>query len=244
MKYRNMNFVRILLFVLFLPILGGCAVPTTYSVSADSICAETFSPTEKGKKYFLLPDANKKMKIDDLAFKEVKSELQKAFDKNGMIITDNIYDADYAVFIDFGIGNPKDHQATYSVPEYGITGYAQSSTYGTYNAYSGQFSSTTYNTPIYGQTGSHDVTERWTTYNRWLKLVAYALNHKKKDIENQVWQTSIESRGSTDDFRLILPIMVEVLKKDIASNTRRKINYDVRITEGKDGQTMTVTQEN
>lgn len=238
---KYMNRILFSIHIIMLLLLSGCANTLSYNVNVDSICTNGFS-NEEYKKYFILPD-DKNIKSDNLYFQEVVAEIGKAFAENKMILVDDIYKSDYVVFINYGIGDEKEHSVDYDIPQFGVTGYSSSNTYGTYNSMTGQFSGSTYHNPIYGVTGYSQRTEHWTTYNRWVILKAFSVDHKSKKLGKQVWETQITSRGTSSDFRNVLPILIEVLKKDIATNTKGKIQYSVEIKENEKNPQMKITIE-
>ena len=76
-----------------------------------------------------------------------------------------------------------------------------------------------------------------------LSLIHICVDHKSKKLGKQVWETQITSRGTSSDFRNVLPILIEVLKKDIATNTKGKIQYSVEIKENEKNPQMKITIE-
>ena len=136
-----MNRILFSIYIIMLLLLSGCANTLSYNVNVDSICTNGFS-NEEYKKYFILPD-DKNIKSDNLYFQEVVAEIGKAFAENKMILVDDIYKSDYVVFINYGIGDEKEHSVDYDIPQFGVTGYSSSNTYGTYNSMTGQISGST-----------------------------------------------------------------------------------------------------
>ena len=106
--------------------LSGC-VGTQYSVGVDAISAVDNYAMEN-KNYYFFP-LDKDVSINDLQFKEVCRLLKPYFENKNMIVTENLYNADYIVMISYGISEPKEHIETYNTPVTGITGY-NSYTYG------------------------------------------------------------------------------------------------------------------
>lgn len=222
-EYDLKKYATLLCCLLFLALINGCTGAAHY-VSTNSLRAENFSRDNDAKYYLFPSDIN--TKPDDLMFKEVASQVKKAFAANGMTVVDSRKDADYVVSVDYGVGDERTHVQNYVVPYYGITGYSL------------------YHRPRYGITGYSSGTKEWTTYGRKLILSANELDHSKKDIGKQVWITGVSSRGTEADFRSMLPVLVEVLKKDLASDTKRIITYKVNIIKDQDGETVQIEEKN
>ena len=227
-KERNMRHYFIFVILLF---LSGCA-GTPYSVGVDAISAVDNYVMEN-KRYYFFP-LNKDVNIDDLQFKEVCRLLKPYFENKNMIVTENLYNADYIVMIDYGISEPKEHIETYNTPVTGITGY-DSYTYGNSNSaldrnnIYGTYNSQTYSTPRYGIVGYQQNVRTYTDYERHIGMAAYGLNKENEDIKlgNQVWKVFIHSIGSSGDFRSVLPIMLNVLPETLGKNTYGAVYYDI-----------------
>ena len=232
--FNGGNMKRIFIFIfLFYSIffISGCS-GKIYTVGIDSISSEEFSLSD-GKKYYFLP-SDKELNRNHLYFQEVCRLIKPYFEDKNMIITEEIYNTDYVIFLGYGISEPKERIETYNIPQMGITGYNtytygnmmstynNSDSFGTYNAQS-------YTTPTYGIVGYTQEINTYTEYERWLGMTAYDLDRSKKDIKlgKQVWKTFIQSIGSSGDFRQVLPYMLQVLPENLAKNSHGYIWYEV-----------------
>ncbi len=107
--------------------------------------------------------------------------------------------AELVVFLSYGIGDPDEHQYSYSLPVYGKTGVSSSSTYGTATAYGNHmtYSGTTVHTPSYGITGYNTYTGTRTVYFRYVNLIGYDFSeYQRSEKKVQLWKTTITSSGS------------------------------------------------
>jgi len=200
---------------------GGCGA--TYRVQVDSISA---SNTSNMRSYVLLP-GNADATASDLQFIEFAKYIKHLLSSKDYVEAPDFNEADLAIFLAYGIGDPQEHQYTYNLPVWGQTGVSSSYThgslysYGNYGTYSG---STTY-TPSYGITGYTTHMGTYVTYFRFMVLDAYDLQ-KFRESQNlvQAWKTTVMSTGSSGDLRRVFPILAAASKEYIASNTGQKVD--------------------
>lgn len=221
MKENIMWHKLVIIFILLGTLLFGCAGPDYY-VDVDSISSPDV-PT--GKRYAMLSGKND-APPDDLQFKEFASYVHRALREQGFTKVEKLKDADIAIFLAYGIGDPQKQNYSYSLPLYGQTGYSSSTTYGTLSTYgnTGSYSETTHYTPQYGIIGYKNYTGSYYEYFRWLMLDAYDVAaYKTSQKLMQAWQTSATSVGSSGDLRLVFPIMVAASRPFIGTNTGKKV---------------------
>jgi hypothetical protein len=196
-----------------------------FQVSVDSISGER--PDKNS--YILLP-GNKDTKAEDLQFKEYAAYVNRALIRQGFEPADSFEKANVAIFLVYGIGDPQEHQYSYSIPTWGQTGVSSSSTTGTVRSYGGygSYSGTTTYTPTYGVTGSTTHTDSYTTYFRFMVLDAVDLDeYKKSKKEVQLWKTTVTSSGSSGDLRRIFPILVAASQQYVGKNTGQKVEVNL-----------------
>lgn len=211
----------ILLFSLLL-IITGCAVGPQFHVNVDSIGG---IESHSKNKYLLLPGV-KGVEESDLQYREYSSFVERALISIGYVKTGNFAEADIAIFLGYGIGDPQTHQFTYSLPTYGQTGISSSSTYGTVNTYGNKaiYSGKTTYTPTYGVTGSKTYVGNRTTYFRYMFLDAIDLEeYRKTEKEVQLWKTTATSVGASGDLRRVFPILVAASKSHMGTNTGKQV---------------------
>lgn len=207
-------------------VLTGCA-STGFSVNVDSISA---TKSNELKRYILVP-SNEGITPDNLQYLEYAGYVERALTTQGFVKATDYNDANVAIFLGYGIGEPKTNQYTYSVPTWGKTGIASSNTYGTVNTYgnTATVNSTTTYTPTYGVTGSTTHTGSYTTFTRYMILSALDLNqYKINEQQKQVWRTSVISTGSSGDLRQVFPVLVAASRPYLSKNTGKQVNVLIK----------------
>lgn len=190
--------------------------------------------------YILLP-GNKNITANDIQFREYAAYVHRAMKSKGFIPTEKVEEADLAVFLSYGIGNPEEHKYSYSLPVWGQTGVSSSYTTGTITSYGGfgTYSGTTTYTPSYGITGYTTGTSSYATYFRFMLLDAWDLKkYRNSKKETQVWKTTVTSTGSSGDLRRVFPVLVGASKRYIGENTGTQVKVmldesDQRVIETK-----------
>jgi len=220
----------ITLLSLSLILMLGCAVGPRFLVKVDSISSTEFS-SEKTSTYILLPGL-KDVDPNDLQFKEYASYVERALTSAGYIRVNDFKDARIAIFLSYGIGDPKEHLYSYSLPVWGQTGVSSSTTYGTVTSYGGyaSYQGTTTYTPTYGIKGYTSHVGSYTTFFRFLILDAVDLEeYRQSEKVIEVWRTTVTSKGSSGDLRRVFPVLVGAAKSYIGTNTGKQI--DITLTE-------------
>ncbi len=219
----NIALTSLLLGVL---LLSGCAtIQPQFHVRVDSISGE--KPDKSS--YILLP-GNKDTKAEDLQFKEYVAYVNRALIKQGFVPAESFEKANVAIFLVYGIGDPQEHQYSYSLPTWGQTGVSSSYTTGTISSYGGygSYSGTTTYTPTYGVTGSTTHIGSYTTFFRFMVLDAVDLDeYKKSKKEVQLWKTTVTSAGSSGDLRRVFPILVAASQQYVGKNTGQKVEVNL-----------------
>ncbi|MBW1921590.1 MAG: hypothetical protein JRI81_15395 [Deltaproteobacteria bacterium] len=162
-----------------------------------------------------------------MQFKEYASYVERALTSAGYIRANDFKDARIAIFLSYGIGDPKEHLYSYSLPVWGQTGISSSTTYGTITSYGsyGSYQGTTTYTPTYGIKGYTSHVGSYTTFFRFLILDAFDLKEyrrSKKVIE--AWRTTVTSRGSSGDLRRVFPVLVAAAKPYIGTDTGKQVH--------------------
>lgn len=205
-------------------VLSGCATVSQsyFKVSVDSLA----SPSAQEKHTYILLPGNEGVTRDDLQFKEYAQYLVRVLDAKGFVMAQNADDADVAIILSYGIGNPQKEQYSYSLPVWGQTGVSSSTTYGNINSYgnSASYSGTTTYTPRYGVTGYSSHIGTRTTYFRYAVIAGYDFKEfKETKRQVQIWTTSITSTGTSGDLRQMFPILISASVPYLATNTGQKV---------------------
>jgi uncharacterized protein DUF4136 len=217
-----MNRAMLYLLIVFGVLAAGCASTQQFRVSVDSLAR----PDSVARKSYVLLPGNKGTGADDLQFQEYATYVHRALAARGLVHATRLEDADIAVFLSYGIGDPQTHYYTYSLPIWGQTGYSGSTTSGALNTFGGYgtYSGTTTYTPTYGVTGYSNQLSSATTYFRFILLDAYDMeSYKQEKTLAQVWRSTITSTGSSEDLRCVFPVMLAGSAKYLATNTGQKI---------------------
>lgn len=208
-------------------LLSGCG---GLPVKSDVDSFSSASPSVAARTHFVLLPASKDVDPSDLEFQEYCRYVAKALTMDGFEPAKTLDDADVIIFMGYGIGNPQNHPYSYALPIYGQTGIASANTYGTINSYGGisTYSGTTTYTPSYGITGYQTVVRSKTTYFRFLTLDALDLaEYRATKSVVPLWKTTITSTGSTNDLRLVMPVLVAEAQPYLAKNTEHKIRVEM-----------------
>ena len=204
-------------------LISGC---TRYRVIVDSLKDDSLYT---GNNYILLSSI-KDVDTNDLQFKEFSKYVIRALALKGYRQVGNIEQADMAVFLSYGIGQPEKEYYSYSVPIYGETGGGISTFNATTSGSKGYSSTsgTIYTPPTYGIVGSSTVTGSTSTYFRWLVIESVNLNEFKKNQKVvPTCKTIITSRGSMGDLRKVFPIMVGAGADYFCDDTAGQIKIDL-----------------
>lgn len=226
--------MKIQLCIIFALILTGCATveveQSSYNVAVDALAS---SDAIKKKNYLLMP-GNADVTLDDLQFQEFSAYLVRVLSAQGYVPAESAQNADIVITLSYGIGDPVTNEYSAYIPLWGKTGVSSINTSGTATAYgsSASVNTTTTYTPEYGITGFSTYTGTATTFFRYAIITAYDVD---KYIETEklvkLWQSTITSTGSSDDLRLIFPVLIAASAPYIATNSGQKINLSLKETD-------------
>ena len=222
MRNRYKQSIGLCLIALIL-INWGCARSNIYLIEVDSYSA---NKRTANLKYILLP-SDKDTSASDLKFQEYARYVHHALADEGFIKASSVDDADIVIFFAHGVGEPKEHVVTSSVPVYGRKGIKSSKTQGRVDVLGNTATyseDTTYQRGGIGIIGYRSKKSRITTYKRFLMLEAYDLNmiRKTKTVKS-LWRTEVTSSGASDDYRLVLPFLLKASRPYFGKSTGRKV---------------------
>lgn len=201
-------------------------VQNEYHINVDSISSQD---AENKKKFILYPGTSG-IDENDLQYQEYAQYIKRALAAQGYISAANFNEADIAIFLGYGIGEPKQNNHTYSLPTWGQTGLASATSTGSVQKFgnTATYSGTTTYTPSFGITGSNTYTDTYTTYFRYIFLDALDLSeYRASKKEKQLWKVSVNSTGSSGDLRRVFPVMVAASKPYIGKNSGQKIQISI-----------------
>jgi hypothetical protein len=192
-------------------LLSGCA--TRFAVDVSGFAnREKLLPVQAT--YVLLPVQGKE---NDLAFQEYAGMVGKKLDARGYKRTD-IKSADLAIFLAYGIDDGKIHNYAYSMPAYGTTTFSGTSF--------GSKGITQFSGSSSGIVGTQTMAGSYAVYTRLLIVDVVDLSmYRENGTIDSLWKGEISSRGSSDDIRLVMPVLIEAGFKHFGQNTQRKIRH-------------------
>ena len=208
----------------------GCTTnkPRGFAVSVNAFVNK--GVTNAAKSYIIL-SADKGVSTNDLEFQEYATFLARALGEQGFAQAAAVDDADMAVFLKYGIGEPQEHAFTYSLPTFGQTGVSSATTYGriTGAGYgSATYSGTTYYTPTFGITGHTTHVGTYVTYTRHAHVSAFDLRPLRGQKEPvQLWKTGMISVGASDDLREVVPAMIAAAMEFFGRDTQQSLRIFV-----------------
>lgn len=197
-------------------LIAGCGA--SYRGTVNSMVAVQNPP---GHKYFLREP--KSLNLNPLEYQEFSQSLQAALSKSGFIKVIDEKNANFNLIFGYAVGETRNDLHSYSVPVWGKTGISSSTTTGSINTYSNfsNYNATTTYNPSYGITGYVPQVETVTTHNRVLIVIA-------TDSHNKVlWQATVQSRGYSEDMRLLFPVLIKALKPYVWKNTPYAIEFNI-----------------
>jgi hypothetical protein len=196
----------------YMMLFTGCATveaPPTFNVEVSSLAA----PSASTYRTYILLSADPEVDVGDLQFQEFARYIEHALHERGFVVATDESEADVAIMLGYGIGDPNTEQYSYAVPTFGQTGVSSASSYG----------NTTYFQPSFGVTGYVPVSGSVTTYRRHIWIGGYDLGHYHETEEAvQIWSTTVTSTGSSGDLRRVFPVMVAAAKPYVATNTQQQ----------------------
>ena len=225
MKSKLRYSCQVLVILILTIYLSACSAKSVqFTASVDGL---TSPDAEVKKKYVLVPGL-KDVGTGDLQFKEFAGYVDRILASLGFAKADNVDNANAIIYLSYGISDPQKNNYSYVLPVWGQTGVSSSYTTGQYSYFGGtaSYSGTTTYTPQYGVTGYMPVSGSYDTYQRYIMVDAYDLDAYRKDKQIiQIWKTLIYSAGSTDDLRIVFPVLIAASKPYIGKNTEIKRDF-------------------
>lgn len=213
--------------------IAGCASMATSMLEAKpdsytAIVSAFARPDASGSKTFVLLPAEKTSPEAELQFLEYSTYVERALLARGFRKAAGFETADLAVFIAYGVSDPKITAHSYRRPVWGQTGVSSQTTGRIdFNEITGDadISSTTTQTPTYGVTGYTTETRASASFQRHLDLTAYDLTRFRHDkAQEVVWDARITSTGTSGDLRRILPVMAAAARPYLGASSGQTVS--------------------
>jgi len=202
-RFSKLSFLFLSIF--FIVSCGG-----GYNLQVDSWTAVKGNASLKKRyKLFPIPEPvfDKTMVREGPLFNENAELIHSALQKQGYI---NVNDDSPEIFIgvEYGFrGEPQTITSMESIPQYGQTGIASSSTIGSMG-YGGVYSGMTTYRPSYGVTGYTPVVNQQTYHDKYIILVA--LDVSKPESKEPYWTITIQNNDTSNNLRQRMPYLVTV----------------------------------
>lgn len=187
--------------------LVGCAAlaPRAQSTITEFHELTQPSPTDT---YVILP--MRKEQGDSLEFKTFANQLANGFREKGYNVVQSNTPAKFAVFFDYGVDDGRTEVSTYSIPQYGMTGYSNTRTTGTVNSIgnTAYINAQTYSTPTYGVTGYQQGTLTSRIFKRFVHLDIVEVPPTQGTPVKKVYEGRLLSEGSCGTLPVVLPTLL------------------------------------
>ena len=135
----------------------------------------------------------------------------------------------YVAFLNYGIDDGQQVARSYSIPQYGVTGYSGGYTTGTFSNLGGMgtFNAQTTLTPTYGITGFQTGAYSETQYSRFLQVDIVEVDWRSGGDYQVVYESNLRSSGSCGRLGAIMPVMLDALFQDFPGQPTRSETVEI-----------------
>lgn len=198
-------------------ILLGCAARVQTNVTSFHELNQPLT----GKTFAFLPS---KEQEGSLEYRSYAKAVQVELEKRGMKMA-SFDNANYAVFMTYGIDNGKEIISSY--PIVGQTGTIGSYTTGTVTGYgnTATVNATTYKAPTYGVVGTGTTSD--TVYKRYFNIDIIDMSKSKGNTIEKVYEGKATSSGSSGQLSVVMPAIMKSVFDDFPGKsgaTREVVN--------------------
>lgn len=201
--------IRLQLAIAAAVVLSGCASMSP-GVQSNITEFHRLAPPTAQDTYSVLPW--RKELDGSLEFQTYATQLAEGMRAKGFNVVAAGSPAKYAVFLDYGIDSGRTEVSSYSIPQWGVTGYSGATTTGTVSSFGGTsyLNARTTATPTYGVTGYTQGTTSERVYRRFVnvdivEVAADAAAPKK------VYEGKLRSEGSCGALPVVMPVLLTAL---------------------------------
>jgi len=211
-----------LCFLLLAALSASCSLGPQIDMAVNSLAAPNSSTNAK----YVLYSGSDTVPGSDLQFREYANFVHRGLASRGFVEVDDLSNADIAIFLVYGVGDPMTWQYTYSTPVWGQTGISSSETSGTISTYGNTSSyseNTTYN-PSYGVTGYDSGVAQKTVFFLSMQVAAIDVaKYNAGEPNAEVWKTVVGCFQETPDLRAVFPVLVAGGVPHFASSSGKQI---------------------
>jgi hypothetical protein len=225
-----------LIFVIVSVLLSSCGTVfvrrPTYNGYDGSVVTkiDAYSSNENlsDKKVALLVCNDETISKNDLKNIEFEGHIKKMLEAKGYTFTSDHDKAEVVIFYEYGISDPREYTSQRTVPVWGQTGIAYSTTTQRTNVF-GNTVYETRNMPSRGIVGSNVITNTEIKYLRWTNINAFDADFYRQTGEDKMlWVIEITSEGSKDDLRDVFPYMMAVADGYVGKNSGVKETEEIK----------------
>lgn len=213
--------------------LSACVLPpdsppeprrASFAIQVDALRDSATAPAKKS--YALFPGLEG-VADADLQYREVARYARKALAARGFTEAADPAKAEIAIFLNYGIGEPRTTYFTYSYPVLGILGPETYTFHSTTVGEAGRTTTTGTLEPFphVGVVGTETRIGSATVYFRFLVLEAIDVarsREAKRPIPT--WKTIVTSTGSSGDLRRVLPALVVAGQPHLGEHTDHQVD--------------------
>jgi hypothetical protein len=200
--------------------LFGCG--SLFQVEVNGYSAGEIFPN--AQQVLILP-GNTNIDPESFEYKEYKAQLSTVMQDRGYVLTESRDDADLYILFSYSI----DGEAisySYTVPTYGAvpSGGATATVYdfGSISTVDVQQGTTV------GVTGQNTYSGTRNVYHRAMGLIAFdADEYRATGQTKRVWQLEVQSDGSTNNLREVMPYLIAGAEPHIGTNTGKPIKKNL-----------------
>jgi hypothetical protein len=168
---------------------------------------------------------------DSLEFQAYAARVEQKLVQRGYAIAPSGARPTHILFMDYGIDDGRTETSSYSVPQFGVTGYSGATTRGTVSRVgsTSYVNATTTGTPIYGVTGYQSGTTSATVFRRFVNADVVQLD-KSSDTHKKVYEGRLKSEGTCGNLPLVMPYLIDLLLSEFPGQTgqagKRQVPWD------------------
>jgi len=215
------NWVLSVVLCVILGLLSGCA--NSRSVVVDAITAKDFAPNDKSGETYAL-QAKDPTKSQDLHFEQFSRAVSNTLREAQLCVTDD-NTASCIVLIDYSVKGPYSYSITRSVPIMGYVG-DDIHTYQTIEHGVPTFHSVAHSR--YGTIGWNTYQDIQTYFVHEIELMSVEQKDTKKHTLGKTkWQINVSSADASNDFTLVAPSLLTVLREYLATDTHGQKKVEV-----------------
>jgi hypothetical protein len=188
-------------------LVSACSTPVQSRVAVFHQLPATFSASSS---FVVVPWRDDQK--DSLEFATYASQMTSLLTLKGMQVADADSKPRYAVIFDFGIDDGRRETTSYSLPVFGVTGSAGSTTTATVNQVgnSAYVNATTTNIPTYGITGYQQGTVNSTVFSRFVNVDILELDPNGAS-PKKVYEGRVKSEGWCGNLSILMPVFLHSL---------------------------------